>query len=156
MSTSEGGNNFVMHASAIDFIKRYTYRDYYSQAENRPEGLADGEPVLRQRVDRCIDMRRQALLCQGNVGIVTANWVEPSGIYPDYRTEHKCRRFRQRLSSGRTSTPLRLTSLSLARIPSFRRARRNLGGFAWDGLRGETTSSMTNGSQKSRYISAMK
>lgn len=32
-------------------------------------------------------------MCQADVGIVTYNWVHPWGLYPDFSTEHKCRKF---------------------------------------------------------------
>ncbi|KAH6637216.1 hypothetical protein F5144DRAFT_601890 [Chaetomium tenue] len=83
----------------LNLIRQYTYPDYYTQPAHRPSAFDDPAPVLRTKVDHCIDMLRQALLCQADVGIITADWVEqPPGsgrmaIVPDYSTEHKCRSF---------------------------------------------------------------
>ncbi|KAJ5202485.1 hypothetical protein N7449_004564 [Penicillium cf. viridicatum] len=76
-----------------DLARKYTYREYYDLSENRPEEFTDSEPTLRKHVDHCIDMLRQYLMCVGDVGIVTMNWVEKFGIYPDFSTQHKCRKF---------------------------------------------------------------
>ncbi|KAJ5394014.1 uncharacterized protein N7487_011655 [Penicillium crustosum] len=77
----------------LDLVRKYTYREYYDLSENRPEEFTDSEPTLRKHVDHCIDMLRQYLMCAGDVGIVTMNWVEKFGIYPDFSTQHKCRKF---------------------------------------------------------------
>jgi hypothetical protein len=51
--------------------------------------------MIRNKVDHCIDMLRQALLCYGDMGIITANWAEDGSghVVPDYSTEHKCPKF---------------------------------------------------------------
>ncbi|QMW45716.1 hypothetical protein AFCA_009803 [Aspergillus flavus] len=81
------------HMHCLNLIRQYTYKDYYHRPENRPKPFTDSEPVLRAHVDHCIDMLRQVLMCQADVGIVTYNWVHPWGLYPDFSTEHKCRKF---------------------------------------------------------------
>ncbi|KAJ5885559.1 hypothetical protein N7495_010069 [Penicillium taxi] len=82
----------------LDLIRKYTYRDYYDLPENRPEEFTDSESTLRKHVDHCIDILRQNLMCTGDVGIVTHNWVEEYGIYPDFSTQHKCRKFEKIVS----------------------------------------------------------
>lgn len=76
-----------------NLIRQYTYREYYNRPENRPLGFTDSEAVIRAHIDHCIEMLRQALMCHGDVGIITYNWVKPWGIYPDFSTNHKCRKF---------------------------------------------------------------
>lgn len=70
----------------------FTYREYYDLPENRPAEFTDPEDILRAHVDHCIDMLRQTLACQGDVGIVTSNWVRGFEQYPDFSTWHKCRK----------------------------------------------------------------
>jgi hypothetical protein len=57
-----------------------------------PQPFTDTEGTLRKHVDHCIDMLRQVLLCNADVGIVTNNWVKGFGMYPDFSTLHKCRK----------------------------------------------------------------
>ncbi|KAI1126956.1 hypothetical protein F5Y10DRAFT_266668 [Nemania abortiva] len=96
-SEEEGGLYFagieVFHQMhCLNIIRQFTYLDYYMRPENLPMSFTDPEPILRSHIDHCIDMLRQALLCQGDVGIVTYNWVKPWGPYPDFSTHHKCRK----------------------------------------------------------------
>ncbi|KAI1074525.1 hypothetical protein F5B20DRAFT_432849 [Whalleya microplaca] len=83
-----------VHRNGQNLIRKYTYRTYYDLPENKPTEFTDSEPVLRSHVDHCIDMLRQVLMCQADVGIVTYNWVEGwADAYPDFSTQHKCRKF---------------------------------------------------------------
>ncbi|KAB5550021.1 hypothetical protein GE09DRAFT_1223832 [Coniochaeta sp. 2T2.1] len=89
----EVGIEVFHHVHCLNLIRQYTYREYYNRPENRPLGFTDSEEVIRAHIDHCIEMLRQALMCQGDVGIITYNWVKPWGIYPDFSTNHKCRKF---------------------------------------------------------------
>ncbi|KAI9736472.1 MAG: hypothetical protein M1818_006206 [Claussenomyces sp. TS43310] len=80
------------HMHCLNIIRQYTYREYYNHTATRPGSFTDSEPTIRLHIDHCIEMLRQALLCHGDVGIITYNWVEPWGIYPDFSTMHKCRK----------------------------------------------------------------
>ncbi|KAI8960875.1 hypothetical protein F5Y11DRAFT_349076 [Daldinia sp. FL1419] len=80
------------HLHCLNIIRQYTYRDYYNRSENRPLSFTDSEPIIRSHIDHCIEMLRQVLICHGDVGIVTYNWVHPWGLYPDFSTNHKCRK----------------------------------------------------------------
>ncbi|KAI1444276.1 hypothetical protein F5Y02DRAFT_428051 [Annulohypoxylon stygium] len=80
------------HMHCLNIIRQYTYKEYYYKPENRPKSFTDSEPIIRAHIDHCIEMLRETLLCQGDVGIITYNWVKPWGIYPDFSTEHKCRK----------------------------------------------------------------
>lgn len=51
--------------------------------------------------DHCIDMVRQALMCSGDMGLMTYNWVKDNPVpYPDFDTKHKCRNFSKLLEWG--------------------------------------------------------
>ncbi|KAH8123821.1 hypothetical protein FP744_10000864 [Trichoderma asperellum] len=76
----------------LNLIRTYTYREYYDRPENRPLAFEDPEHILRKHVDHCIDMLRQVLSCNADVGLITYNWVEHYGIFPDFSTQHKCRK----------------------------------------------------------------
>ncbi|KAI0100721.1 hypothetical protein F4776DRAFT_676446 [Hypoxylon sp. NC0597] len=82
------------HMHCLNIIRQYTYKEYYlyGKPENRPKSFTDPEHIIRAHIDHCIEMLREVLLCQGDVGIITYNWVKPWGIYPDFSTEHKCRK----------------------------------------------------------------
>ncbi|KAK4191062.1 hypothetical protein QBC35DRAFT_529392 [Podospora australis] len=96
-SKEEGGQYMIgvevfhqMHC--LNLLRMYTYREYYDLPENRPVEFTDPEDILRHHVDHCIDMLRQTLACQGDVGIITSNWVRGYTQYPDFSTWHKCRK----------------------------------------------------------------
>ncbi|KAI1412369.1 hypothetical protein F5Y13DRAFT_200002 [Hypoxylon sp. FL1857] len=75
------------HMHCLNIIRQYTYKEYYlyGERENRPNSFTDPEHIIRAHIDHCIEMLREVLLCQDN-------WVKPWGIYPDFSTEHKCRK----------------------------------------------------------------
>ncbi|KAF3070827.1 hypothetical protein GL218_00216 [Daldinia childiae] len=80
------------HLHCLNILRQYTYKEYYFRPENRPKSFTDSEPVMRLHLDHCIEMLREVLICHGDVGIITYNWVQPWGLYPDFSTYHKCRR----------------------------------------------------------------
>ncbi|KAL6903963.1 hypothetical protein GGI43DRAFT_399286 [Trichoderma evansii] len=80
------------HLHCLNLIRTYTYREYYDRPENRPVAYSDGEDLLRKHVDHCIDMLRQVISCNADVGLITFNWVKGFGLTPDFSTQHKCRK----------------------------------------------------------------
>lgn len=84
--------DFVDLPTWQNLIRTYTYREYYDRPENRPLAYSDGEDLLRKHVDHCIDMLRQVVSCNADVGLVTFNWVKGFGLTPDFSTQHKCRK----------------------------------------------------------------
>ncbi|KAL2221995.1 hypothetical protein M432DRAFT_601161 [Thermoascus aurantiacus ATCC 26904] len=89
-----GGLEVFHQLHCLNLIRQYTYFDYYSRPENLPVAFTDSNHTLRLHVDHCIDMLRQVIQCNGDVGIVTSSWVKGfSGSYPDFSTWHKCRKF---------------------------------------------------------------
>ncbi|PTB39145.1 hypothetical protein M441DRAFT_70290 [Trichoderma asperellum CBS 433.97] len=93
-------NGTVVDAKVIDRIGKSRYVEvfhqlhclYYDHLENRQLTFEDPEHILRKRVDHCIDVLRQVLSCNTDVGLITYNWVEHYGIFPDFSTQHKCRK----------------------------------------------------------------
>lgn len=44
-------------------------------------------------LDHCIDMLRQVIQCNGDVGVVTRSWLKGRSIsYPDFNVWHRCRK----------------------------------------------------------------
>lgn len=74
-------------------VRMYTWRDYYDRPENKPVEFTDKASTVRLHVDHCIDMLRQVLMCQADVGIVPFYWVKGQGPSEDFSTTHKCRKF---------------------------------------------------------------
>ncbi|KAH8694008.1 hypothetical protein BGW36DRAFT_430031 [Talaromyces proteolyticus] len=90
-----GGLEVFHQLHCVNLIRQYTYLDYYHRPENRPPAFTDSNETLRLHIDHCIDMLRQVVQCQGDVGIVTSSWV--AGFpdpYPDFNSWHKCRNFK--------------------------------------------------------------
>lgn len=51
--------------------------------------------------DHCIDLLRQAIMCTGDMGLMTYNWVlDAPAMFPDFDTKHRCRNFDKLLKWG--------------------------------------------------------
>ncbi|KAI3401067.1 hypothetical protein diail_778 [Diaporthe ilicicola] len=83
----------VHQLHCLNVVRMYTWRDYYEKPENKPVEFTDQESTVRLHVDHCIDMLRQVLMCQADVGIVPFYWVKGQGPSEDFSTTHKCRNF---------------------------------------------------------------
>ncbi|KAI1119895.1 hypothetical protein F5Y10DRAFT_259447 [Nemania abortiva] len=74
----------------LDMIRKYTYLDYYLH-KNRDYW---GNPLMRVHIDHCIEMLRQVLMCNSDLGVITYNFVEiRPEAWPDFNTVHRCRNF---------------------------------------------------------------
>jgi len=87
MATLEFGHQ--MHC--LNVIRKHTYLEYYDFEKN---WLEKDPEFYRIHLDHCIEMLRQLIMCTGDVGLITFDWVEGRDIpYPDFNTVHKCRDF---------------------------------------------------------------
>ncbi|RAH63528.1 hypothetical protein BO85DRAFT_495449 [Aspergillus piperis CBS 112811] len=88
-----GGIEVFHQLHCVNLVRQYTYYGYYSKLDNKPVEFSDSNETLRLHVDHCIDMLRQVIQCNGDVGVVTRSWVKGRQInYPDFSVWHKCRR----------------------------------------------------------------
>ncbi|OJJ42267.1 hypothetical protein ASPZODRAFT_105549 [Penicilliopsis zonata CBS 506.65] len=72
----------------LNFLRKATYPEYYASSH----GFTDAPHVVRLHMDHCIELLRQSLMCQGDVGLYTFQWLEEyPGPYPRFSTWHKCR-----------------------------------------------------------------
>ena len=86
------------HLHCLNFIRKSTYRAYYN---DKDISFTESEAKIRRHQDHCIDMIRQAIMCTGDVGLMTYNWVKDnSQPYPDFDTNHRCRNFDRLLEWG--------------------------------------------------------
>ena len=99
------------HADELqNLVRQYTYPEYYSTRalafRDPPKQLrihvgkviqpqSSPTPSLTQHnLDHCIDMLRQKIMCDGDVGAITFNWLSDRDTpSPDFSTWHKCRNF---------------------------------------------------------------
>lgn len=52
-------------------------------------------------LDHCIDILRQKLMCDADVGVLTYNWVtQRKAPWPNFNVQHKCRDFDRALQWG--------------------------------------------------------
>lgn len=75
----------------VDFLRRYTYYDYYRETElafqQEPE-------VVRIHLDHCVEILRQSFMCKADVSVLTYNWIKgQEGPTPNVNARHKCRNF---------------------------------------------------------------
>ncbi|EPT00324.1 hypothetical protein FOMPIDRAFT_1030579 [Fomitopsis schrenkii] len=73
----------------LDLLRRQSYIEHYGPMDDnyvlRPE-------FYRVHLDHCIEMLRQVLMCNANVGLITFDWVEGFRTpFPNFSTQHKCR-----------------------------------------------------------------
>ncbi|MCJ1308347.1 hypothetical protein MMC25_002000 [Agyrium rufum] len=72
----------------VNMLRQATYMDYYLP---RNPDWRDRE-TLRYHLDHCLDMLRQKLMCDPDVGMVTYVWAKGwKQPFPDFSTVHKCR-----------------------------------------------------------------
>ncbi|KAI9806559.1 MAG: hypothetical protein M1833_003746 [Piccolia ochrophora] len=75
----------------VNLVRQYTYFDYY---KNRSASFYDPPELLRTHVDHCIEMLRQKLMCDADVGVISYDWVSiRDQPWPNFNTWHKCRDF---------------------------------------------------------------
>ncbi|KAJ5689013.1 hypothetical protein N7462_003405 [Penicillium macrosclerotiorum] len=72
----------------LNFLRKATYPEYYNQSH----GFTDLPHVVRLHLDHCIELIRQFVVCQGDVGLYTFQWLEHYPTpYPKFSTWHQCR-----------------------------------------------------------------
>lgn len=87
----------VMHQlHCLNYLRKATYREYYEVSDDafqvKPE-------TVRDHLDHCVEILRQNLMCTGDVGLITYDWVAGfSAPYPNFNTQHKCRDFERILT----------------------------------------------------------
>ncbi|KAI4248949.1 MAG: hypothetical protein LQ352_005799 [Teloschistes flavicans] len=94
LDENQGGGIFAglevyhqMHC--LNLIRQYTYPEYY---RNRSVTFTDPPELLRTHVDHCIEMLRQKLTCDADVGVITHTWVaQRETPWPNFNTLHRCR-----------------------------------------------------------------
>lgn len=75
----------------LNMLRRHTYFDYYEPIKHsNPPGDAE---FYRIHLDHCIEMLRQRIMCTGDVGMITFDWVKGhKKPYPNFSTMHVCRK----------------------------------------------------------------
>ncbi|KAL4938419.1 hypothetical protein BDV06DRAFT_56530 [Aspergillus oleicola] len=83
----------------LNMLRQATYWDYY--APRRVEWGKD-PGTLRYHLDHCIDILRQKLICDADVGMITYVWAKGwKQAFPDFSTIHKCRPYSKVLDWAR-------------------------------------------------------
>ncbi|KAL3463243.1 hypothetical protein BJX64DRAFT_257384 [Aspergillus heterothallicus] len=83
----------------LNMLRQVTYWEYY--APIRGEWARD-PGTLRYHLDHCIDMLRQKLMCDADVGMITYVWAKGwKQAFPDFSTVHKCRPYSKVLDWAR-------------------------------------------------------
>ncbi|KAF7860756.1 hypothetical protein EAF04_008274 [Stromatinia cepivora] len=75
----------------LNMIRKATYLDYYLPRNAEWERDPD---TMRYHIDHCIDMLRQKLMCDPDVGMITYVWAKDwKQPLPDFNTVHMCRSY---------------------------------------------------------------
>ncbi|PCH36658.1 hypothetical protein WOLCODRAFT_82383, partial [Wolfiporia cocos MD-104 SS10] len=73
----------------LNMLRQHTYFDYYSQFNEDYQADPD---FYRIHLDHCLEMMRQIMMCTGDVGTITFDWVRGhKSPYPNFNTRHMCR-----------------------------------------------------------------
>ncbi|KAF7585873.1 hypothetical protein BBP40_009948 [Aspergillus hancockii] len=84
----------------VNMLRKATNMDYYLP---KMEEWKDRR-TLRYHLDHCIDMLRQKLMCDPDVGMVTYVWAKGwKQAFPDFNTVHKCRDYSKVLEWARVN-----------------------------------------------------
>ncbi|KAF3385022.1 hypothetical protein F1880_001844 [Penicillium rolfsii] len=93
----------------LNFLRKATYPEYY----NKSHGFTDLPHVVRLHLDHCIELLRQFVVCQGDVGLYTFQWLEHYPTpYPKFSTWHQCRNtdsIEAWITQGAVQTPANYT-----------------------------------------------
>lgn len=97
-----GATEVFHQLHCLNLIRQHSYREYYDVDGRRPPGLTDSPTTLRNhlgeillimfwyrekltQVDHCIDILRQNIMCNGDISVITHNWVEGYQFpYPNF------------------------------------------------------------------------
>ncbi|PCG89450.1 hypothetical protein PENOC_106480 [Penicillium occitanis (nom. inval.)] len=75
----------------LNFLRKQSYFDYY---KDKSIEYTDEPATIRDHLDHCIEMLRQTLMCNADIGIIVHEWVEHyPRPYPNFNTWHQCRNF---------------------------------------------------------------
>ncbi|KAI2882010.1 hypothetical protein CBS11852_9738 [Aspergillus niger] len=77
------GSVEVLHQlHCLNMLRQASYEDYY---KDKPGPWEDSPQILRHHLDHCIDILRQKLMCDADVGILTYVWVKGhKDPFPDF------------------------------------------------------------------------
>ena len=96
----KAGSLEVFHQlHCLNFLRQSTYIEHY---KTRVVSFQDDSNVVRTHIDHCIEMLRQSIMCQSDLGVLTYNWVEVQDFpWPNFNTQHQCRDFEKVLKWGK-------------------------------------------------------
>lgn len=73
----------------LNMLRQASYMDHYLPKKKE---WRDDPETLRFHLDHCIDMLRQKLMCEPDLGMVTYVWTKGfKQVFPDFNVIHKCR-----------------------------------------------------------------
>ena len=96
----KAGSLEVFHQlHCLNFLRQSTHMEYY---RSRVISFQDEPETVRTHIDHCIEMLRQSIMCQSDLGVLTYNWVEvQENPWPNFNTQHQCRDFEKVLQWGK-------------------------------------------------------
>ncbi|KAG2148196.1 uncharacterized protein EDB93DRAFT_1226238 [Suillus bovinus] len=79
-------------AHCVNILRKSTWSEYYHSIGDST--FKSAPATLRMHLDHCIEMLRQSIMCNSDVGIITWYWVEGYSVpSPNFNTLHRCRNF---------------------------------------------------------------
>ncbi|MCJ1381172.1 hypothetical protein MMC17_004281 [Xylographa soralifera] len=80
------------HLHCLNLLRMGVHQDYYMQEEHKPEIFRDRPWTIHLHFQHCIEMLRQNIMCNADVGIIPHHWIKQSpDPFANFNTWHKCR-----------------------------------------------------------------
>ncbi|MCJ1315340.1 hypothetical protein MMC15_000657 [Xylographa vitiligo] len=80
------------HIHCLNLLRKGVHRDYYMQPEHTPIEFKDPPWVLKLHLAHCIEILRENIMCNADVGVIPHEWVNRiPDPFANFNTWHKCR-----------------------------------------------------------------
>ncbi|EHK25078.1 uncharacterized protein TRIVIDRAFT_144910 [Trichoderma virens Gv29-8] len=85
------GMEVFHHLHCLNLLRRVTYREYYEPLGGE---FSHGPEVLQAHTDHCIEVLRQNIQCNADIGLFTFYMIPGDPLaWPELNSKHVCRNF---------------------------------------------------------------
>ncbi|PGH16402.1 hypothetical protein AJ79_01733 [Helicocarpus griseus UAMH5409] len=87
---------FEHHLHCVDILRQATHWNYAYYLKKAKGPFANAPPIVKTHVNYCIDILRQVVMCQPDLGLFGQYWIEDTDEpFVDFHTNHKCKNFHE-------------------------------------------------------------
>lgn len=83
------------HLHCLNLLRKSLYYNYEYYHTLGKGAFKNNDTVVRSHVGHCLDILRQRLMCQPDIGVLGQIWYNKAKpqAYPDFNTLHKCKNY---------------------------------------------------------------